>query len=124
MPRGDRTGPEGRGSMTGRGLGRCSDNGNRNFGSDFGGWGRGRGFFNGFRGSGGGRGFGRGNGYGFGYHANSWNTGYEGDMQADTLQSTHVENTGLTQQLNTVIEQLSKLLKQSPKTSEMNDEKK
>jgi len=43
MPRGDRTGPEGRGSMTGRGLGNCRDRefGGRGFGRGFG---RGRNF--------------------------------------------------------------------------------
>ncbi|MDP8231502.1 MAG: DUF5320 domain-containing protein [Candidatus Zophobacter franzmannii] len=57
MPRGDRTGPEGRGSMTGRGLGDC------NTGSGV------RGRFLGRRG-GGGRGLGRGFGNGAGYRAN------------------------------------------------------
>ena len=45
MPGGDRTGPEGRGPMTGRALGYCSGYSAPGF------WGRGRGF---------GRGFGRG----------------------------------------------------------------
>ncbi len=59
MPGGDRTGPEGRGPMTGRRLGYCS--GNDNAGFNFpGGFGRGRG--RGF-----GRGFGRGLGRGYGY---------------------------------------------------------
>jgi len=63
MPFGDRTGPEGKGPMTGRRAGDCSgdDSGNRivaqgwgfgrgrgagrGFGRGGGGWGRGRGFF-------------------------------------------------------------------------------
>jgi hypothetical protein len=56
MPRGDRTGPEGRGSMTGRGLGYCAGSGEPgyNAGRD-GGFGRGRRL--------GGRGLGRMRGY-------------------------------------------------------------
>ena len=57
MPRGDRTGPGGMGSMTGRGAGFCSGNNSPGFTSSFGG---GRGAFRGP-----GRGFGRGMGYGF-----------------------------------------------------------
>lgn len=47
MPRGDRTGPEGRGSMTGRGAGFCS--GNKSPGYMNTGFGGGRGFGRGFR---------------------------------------------------------------------------
>ncbi len=53
MPRGDGTGPEGRGPRTGRGLGRCGP------GRGAGGTGRGRGRDMG-RGMGAGRGLGRG----------------------------------------------------------------
>lgn len=53
MPGRDRTGPEGRGSMTGRGLGGCAD-GERPGGQGYG------------RGRGGGRGFGFQHGFGFG----------------------------------------------------------
>ena len=65
MPRGDKTGPEGQGPMTGRGLGDCSRQSNDNQ--------QGRGF---------GRGFGRGNAsrgrglrrlFGFGGRFNSKN---------------------------------------------------
>ena len=67
MPRGDRTGPIGAGSMTGRAGGFCAGYGAPGFATPvFGrgrGLGRGRGF--GFRG-GPGRGFGRGFGGGFG----------------------------------------------------------
>ena len=58
MPRGDKTGPEGKGAMTGRGAGQCSGNNN---GVPVAGSGRGLG-----RGNGAGRGLGRGNGSGAG----------------------------------------------------------
>ena len=70
MPRGDRTGPEGRGPMTGRGAGYCSGNDEpdvenesprRGFGFGFG-LGGGRGL--GRRGQGRGQGFGGGRGGG------------------------------------------------------------
>ena len=54
MPFGDRTGPEGRGPMTGRGAGYCSD---ANAPGNVAAYGTGRGF---------GRGFGRGARFGFG----------------------------------------------------------
>jgi len=63
MPRGDKTGPAGMGSMTGRGLGSCNGNDTAGFvrGMARGGFGRGfscRGFGrNGFSGNGFGRGF-------------------------------------------------------------------
>jgi len=66
MPGFDRTGPEGQGPMTGRGLGRCNPDNEFNEEDDirFGrGWGRGRGLG---RGRGFGRGFGGGYGRGFG----------------------------------------------------------
>ena len=68
MPWGDKTGPMGRGPMSGRGAGYCAGYnmpgyanpvGGRGIGRGYGrGWGRGRGF---------GRGFGWGRGYGRGY---------------------------------------------------------
>ena len=64
MPRGDRTGPWGRGSMTGRGLGYCAGFPGPGYSR---GIGRGRGMGRGYgygRGWGGGRGFGRGRGWG------------------------------------------------------------
>ena len=56
MPRGDRTGPEGKGPMTGRGAGYCSENDEPGFANDS--PRRGFGFGFGF-GGGGGRGLGR-----------------------------------------------------------------
>ncbi len=50
MPRGNGTGPNGMGSMTGRGLGYCSGDKTPGFAKNFGGgMGRGRGFGRGFR---------------------------------------------------------------------------
>ncbi|MBN2890490.1 MAG: DUF5320 domain-containing protein [Bacteroidales bacterium] len=56
MPNNDKTGPEGKGAKTGRGLGNCDDSNNSNRGF----FGRGRGRGNG-NGQGNGRGFGQGN---------------------------------------------------------------
>ncbi|HDI60774.1 MAG TPA: hypothetical protein ENF48_10575 [Desulfobacteraceae bacterium] len=50
MPGGDRTGPLGQGSRTGRGLGYCTGNPAPGFAAGFGGWGRGGRFGGGFRG--------------------------------------------------------------------------
>ncbi len=63
MPGFNGTGPNGRGSMTGRGMGRCNDGGNRAPG--FAGRGLGRGAGRGL-----GRGAGQGLGRGFGYNTN------------------------------------------------------
>lgn len=62
MPGFDRTGPEGKGSQTGRGMGKCNPENNSSEGIQFG-RGLGRGFG---RNSGGGQGRGRGNGRGAG----------------------------------------------------------
>ncbi|MCF8299102.1 MAG: DUF5320 domain-containing protein [Saprospiraceae bacterium] len=56
MPRNDKTGPQGLGPMTGRGLGTCAGNANQEFGNNSG---FGRGFGRGRMGFGGGRGYGR-----------------------------------------------------------------
>ena len=69
MPRGDRTGPEGRGPLTGRGLGDCGD-----------GRGVGRRFI-GRRGCG--RGFGRGFGNGAGYR----NVEYSANSEKSALEA-------------------------------------
>lgn len=58
MPAGDRTGPLGYGSRTGRGLGYCSGYGAPGYLYSGAGWGSGRGFGRGF-----GRGVGRGRGF-------------------------------------------------------------
>lgn len=67
MPWGDRTGPMGRGPMTGRGAGYCAGYNMPGYTNPIGGrgYGRGRGFGRGF-----GRGYGRGQGQGrrFGYY--------------------------------------------------------
>jgi hypothetical protein len=61
MPGGDRTGPAGYGSRTGRGLGYCAGYSSPGY-TRGGGWGRGGGFGRGY-----GRGYGRGFGRGWGY---------------------------------------------------------
>ncbi len=60
MPRGDKTGPEGKGPMTGRGAGQCAGNGS-NVDNPVAGTGNGRGLGRGAagRGQGQGRGLGR-----------------------------------------------------------------
>ena len=72
MPRGDRTGPQGMGPMTGRGMGYCAGYNTPGFanpaGAGFGrgmAWGRGRGPLGGGRGMAWGRGGGGWGGYGY-----------------------------------------------------------
>ena len=85
MPRGDRTGPDGRGPMTGRRAGYCAGSDVPGYANDTtprmgmgwrrgGGGGRGRG--GGGWGRGGGRGYGRGFGYGYGYPVSPVHTAY------------------------------------------------
>ncbi len=125
MPRGDMTGPLGRGSMTGRRLGRCTGNDNRDFGPGYGaglGGGRRGGFFAGRRG-GGGRGFGQGNGAGYGYGFRFQRAEYTGENIQNVQPKENLENPDLNQQLSTVINQLAELLKQSPESRESDNEK-
>ncbi|HQO08767.1 MAG TPA: DUF5320 domain-containing protein [Clostridiales bacterium] len=81
MPRGDRTGPEGTGSMTGRGLGYCAGYNEPGYTA-----GRGRGFG---RSRCYGGGFGRGRGYGryWGYDA-----GYDRSSEPEVSEKTLLEN--------------------------------
>jgi len=75
MPRGNRRGPEGRGPMTGRGLGYCAGNDQPGFAADAASQGAGRGFRNsagrgpGFSRRRGFAGAGRGHGMGYGFAA-------------------------------------------------------
>ena len=89
MPNFDRTGPQGRGSMTGRQLGRCNDNNNI---TDFV-YGRGR------RGNGNGNGFGYRNRIGFGRNQQHFSAGVS--------EKTLIEN-----EINTLKDQLNSLEKQ------------
>ncbi len=74
MPRGNRTGPDGMGSMTGRGAGFCSGSGRPGYMNPDGGRGLGRGY--GYAaGAGRGTGFGHGHGTGAGY-GQGLNRGY------------------------------------------------
>ncbi|MEA3494934.1 MAG: DUF5320 domain-containing protein [Bacteroidota bacterium] len=63
MPRGDRTGPEGRGQQTGRRMGYCVGNNHPGFENNSGNFGGGRGFGRGM-GRGAGNAFRNGGGYG------------------------------------------------------------
>ncbi len=77
MPRGDRTGPEGMGSMTGRAAGYCAGHGMPGYANPVPGRGAGRGFGmrGGFGGRGGGfwgRGFGGGRGWRHGFGVAPW----------------------------------------------------
>jgi hypothetical protein len=94
MPRGDKTGPEGRGSMTGRGLGYCRGFGEPGYTA---GGGRGRGS---------GRGLGRGNGGGFGFRG-----GYNSTSNVSEITSVESEIRILKDQLNS----LEKRLEESKK---------
>ncbi len=101
MPGGDRTGPSGGGSQTGRGMGYCNDNdhpGNMNFQS-----GRGAGFGRQFRS---GRGFGRGQGFGFRYGQGNFNQSYNADVSEKTLIENDIRI--LKDQLSALEEKLSK----------------
>lgn len=108
MPGGDRTGPAGAGTRTGRGAGFCTGNGMPGFmngGSGFGargggGFGRGR-WFSGFGGRGYGRGFFRGARGGYGYPVNT-----PAVNEKDALNG-HAE--ALQRELDAVREQLSSL---------------
>ncbi|MCD6177011.1 MAG: DUF5320 domain-containing protein [Candidatus Cloacimonetes bacterium] len=102
MPRGDRTGPNGNGPMTGRGMGYCAGNdrpgyyeNDQNYGRGFGG---------GFR-RGGGRGFGGGGGFGF--RGGNYNSNFIPNVSEKTL----VEN-----EIKILKDQLSALEKQLSET--------
>jgi len=77
MPQGDRTGPNGKGSKSGRGLGFCVGNDTAGYLTKEIGMGRGAGY-------------GRGNGYGnqhrgMGFGARGYRHGYQGDISEKTL---------------------------------------
>jgi len=110
MPRGDATGPQGGGRMTGQQRGSCSGNNRQNLG-------RGGGRFGGGRG-GNGRGFGPADGTGHGYGARSQAGAHQTGAPSSTPNGAE-----LSQQLNTIIDQLSKLLDQSSLSEKQNNEK-
>ncbi len=105
MPRGDRTGPEGMGPMTGRQLGYCAGNSRPGFMEPgrFGG----RGFGRGFR-----HGYGRGRGMGYGYQ-HGYRPVYPED-NPDISEKTLIENEIriLKDQMSYLEEQLAKLKKE------------
>ena len=119
MPRGDRTGPDGMGSMTGRGMGFCS--GNERPGYTNTGFGRGRGFGRGFRGRsfgsrrGFGRGFGPGQGFGFRsvpyYENRPMTKEEEKQMLKEEAKNIEQEQKDLIEELNSIKKRLSEMKK-------------
>ncbi len=105
MPRGDRTGPEGLGPMTGRQLGYCAGNDRPGF-METGGFG-GRGFGRGFRFR---HGRGRGMGYGYRYGARPVYPEDNPDVSEKTLIENEIRI--LKDQLSNLEEQLAKLKKE------------
>lgn len=124
MPRGDTTRPLGESSLTGRRQRRCTGNDTREYGFGYGVGGRGNGSFGGRRGSGGGRGFGQGYGNTYAYRGRFQDTGYTSEIPQGIQPASDGEKTDISQQLSTVIDQLSKLLKQSSESQGSKDEKK
>ncbi len=109
MPRGNKTGPDGEGAMTGRAQGYCTGNNQPGFisnqsyqGSGFGGGGRGRGSANG-RGLG--RGFRFGSGQGFRFRRDNQNLNVDNDPAVS--EKTLIEN-----DIRVLKDQLSYLEKQ------------
>ena len=93
MPRGDKTGPNGNGPMTGRMMGNCVSN-DQNYGRDFGG--------GSFR-----RGGGRGFSGGFGFRGGNYN--YNSNFTPNVSEKTLLENEIriLKDQLNSLEKQLT-----------------
>lgn len=117
MPGGDRTGPMGRGPMTGRGLGLCAGNSNPGYANPSGsGYGRGFGF-----GRGRGRGFGRGywgRGRGFWWRGYSPEPYYQPTPNKDE-EKTYLENTikGLEEEIDAMRERIKELSKEKKEES-------
>ncbi len=112
MPGGNKTGPDGRGSMTGRGMGYCNDN--EHPGSFYSNSNRSIGFGRG-GGRGNGRGFGMGRGDGFQYRNGMefryGNRNFSGSSMEDVSEKALLENEIriLKDQLSTLDEKLTKL---------------
>ncbi|SIR39527.1 DUF5320 domain-containing protein [Halanaerobium kushneri] len=117
MPRGDRRGSEGRGPMTGRGLGYCAGNDQPGFAVDAAPQGAGRGFRNGAgRGPGFGRGRGkvrgRGMGYGFAAGRGAVNAPAGKEIDYDSEENKNREITRLENLANTLSSELEIVKKQ------------
>ena len=97
MPRGDKTGPMGNGSKTGRALGYCVGNNEAGFKNNTNTYGRGNGFG---RGNQNGNGFGRGMGYGFRHGASN----FAQEILTDVKEETLIQN-----QINILKDQLESL---------------
>ena len=102
MPRGDGTGPQGWGRLTGRRLGRCTGNNLPDYRPGFGSRLR----------------LGGGRGYGYGYRG----AGYAGDYLPHFPQTSAAQQAEINRQIGSVIDQLSELLKRSTESGEMNNE--
>ena len=97
MPGFDRTGPEGRGSMTGRGAGYCAGNETPRFANRGFGYGRGRGVM---------RGLGRGFGFGWGRRVTPLNPQYDYEpyplTKEEEIQSLETQSDQLQKELDSI----------------------
>jgi len=104
MPGFDRTGPEGRGSMTGRGAGYCAGNETPQFANRGLGYGRGRGGM---------RGLGRGFGFGWGRRATPFYPPYDYDSypltKEEEIQALKTQSDQLRKELDSVNERVQEL---------------
>ncbi len=104
MPGFDRTGPEGRGSMTGRGAGYCAGNETPRFTDRGPGYGRGRGGM---------RGFGRGFGFGWGRRATPFYPQYDYEpyplTKEEEIQSLKTQSDQLQKELDSINKRVQEL---------------
>lgn len=118
MPFGDKTGPEGRGPLTGRQAGYCAGNDRPgSYEPRYGrGLGRGRGFFGFGRGAGSGFGLGRGRRgvrqfFGRGFDSGRYNNFYQPEFEEETEETVLKSQADyLKQQLENVSKRLSELI--------------
>ena len=115
MPGGDRTGPEGSGSRTGRMLGFCCGYNSPGYtkGMPRGGRGYGRGF---------GRGFGHGRGYGYRYRAYPFQQEYPSQYPSEPYKQQDDEKNFLEQRIGELEGELSSLRDQLEQLSKKNQE--
>ena len=106
MPGFDRTGPEGRGSMTGRGAGYCAGNETPRFANRGFGYGRGRGVA---------RGLGRGFGFGWGRRGTSFDPQYDNEQypltKEEEIQSLKNQSDQLQKELDSINKRVQELNK-------------
>jgi len=106
MPGFDRTGPEGRGSMTGRGAGYCAGNETPRFANRGFGYGRGRGVA---------RGSGRGFGFGWGRRETPFYPQYDNELspltKEEEIQSLKNQSDQLQKELDSINKRVQELNK-------------